>query len=230
MRATKITIDEKIGLVVFFVFLFMLVFITNLPKTWPLVPFLKQLGLLGTVVLLIMLLSIIRVFRKGILESIMNFNQLCKKVNWTTVILLGGVAPMAALLESPESGVFNSILGILDPIAKSVGPISFILIMSLLLFGITQVTHNIVLARLVTPLVIPLGMSIGIDPVLMLSSIIVPTQMAFCTPGASANAALVWSNSEWITKKAVMKLTLICTILVLLYNTLIVVPLSFLVF
>lgn len=114
--------------------------------------------------------------------------------------------------------------------AQTLGPISFILVMSLLLFLITQVTHNIVLARLITPLIIPLAVSIGIDPVLMLSSIIVPTQMAFCTPGASANAALVWSNSEWITRRSLMQLTLLCTILVLLYNSFIVVPLSFLVF
>lgn len=160
----------------------------------------------------------------------MHFNQLTKKVNWTTVILLGGVAPMSKMLESPEAGVFNTLLGILEPMAQTLGPVAFILALSILLFLLTQISHNIVLARLATPLIIPLGVSVGIDPVLMLSAIIVPTQMAFCTPGASANAALVWSNSDWITKKSLMQLTLICAVLVILYNSFIIVPLSYLVF
>lgn len=230
MRQMKITYDQKIGLTVFAVFLFMLVVIANLPKSWPLVGLLRSLGLLGTVVFLIMVLSIIRIHRNGVQESIMHFNQLTKKVNWTTVILLGGVAPMSKLLESPEAGVFSTLLGILEPMAQTLGPVAFILALSILLFCLTQISHNIVLARLATPLIIPLGVSVGIDPVLMLSAIIVPTQMAFCTPGASANAALVWSNTEWITRSSLMKLTLICAVLVIFYNSFIIVPLSCLVF
>lgn len=230
MRQMQITFEQKIGLTVFSVFLIMLVFIANLPKSWPLIGLLRSFGLLGTVVFLIMVLSIIRIHRNGVQESIMHFNQLTKRVNWTTVILLGGVAPMSKLLESPEAGVFDSLLSILEPMTQTLGPVSFILALSLLLFLLTQISHNIVLARLATPLIIPLAVSVGINPVLMLSAIIVPTQMAFCTPGASANAALVWSNTDWITRKSVMKLTLICTILVLFYNSVIIIPLSYLFF
>lgn len=230
MRERKITYDEKIGIIVFFVFLFVLVFIANLPKGLPFIGFLKSLGLLGTIVLLIILLSIFRITRNGVEESIMHFNKLTKKINWTTVLLVGGIAPMSKLLESPEAGIFQSILAILTPLTDILGSTGFVVAVALLLFLVTQISHNIVLARLVIPLVIPLGMSLDIPPLLMLSSIILPLQMAFCTPGASANVALIWGNQQWIAKESIIRISMICALLVILYNNLIIIPVSFLLY
>jgi sodium-dependent dicarboxylate transporter 2/3/5 len=137
---------------------------------------------------------------------------------------------MSKLLESPDAGIFQSILTILTPLANTLGSTGFVICVAFLLFLVTQISHNIVLARLVIPLIIPLGMSLNISPLLMLSSIIIPLQMAFCTPSASANVALIWGNQQWITKEAIIKMSLICAVLVLLYNNLVIIPISFMLY
>lgn len=230
MRNQKMNRDQKIGLVVFAAFLVLMVVPNNLPDTWPLVQFLDGLGLVGIVALLIIILSIIKVEQNGLSTSIVNFSKLMSKVNWSIVLLLGGVAPMSALLESEEAGIFNMITGLITPMAESMGSTMFLFMLSLLLGVITQVTHNMVLARLAIPLIVPVGMNIGIDPMLMMMTVCLPTQFAVLTPGASANAALVWGNSSWTTTKSVGILAFASFILMLVYNTVIVSPLASLVF
>lgn len=102
MRNMRITVDQKIGLVVFAAFLIMLVFIANLPKTWPVVGLLRSLGLLGTVVLLIMLLSIFRIYRDGVQESIMHFNQLTKKSTGQLLSCSAGLPPCLLFWNPPK--------------------------------------------------------------------------------------------------------------------------------
>lgn len=230
LRKQRITQDQKIGMIVFCVFLLLLVLPSNLPKSIPIISTLKSLGLLGTVTLLIIFLSIIRVYRDGKARAIMDFNQLARSISWTTVILLGGVAPMSTLLESNDAGLFNSILSVLEPLANNLGSLPFTITLTLLLSLMTQISHNIVLIRLAIPLIMPLTTSLGMEPMQLLSIIVLPAQMAFCTPGASANAALVWSNMEWITRASLIRLCVSCFILLMLYNTFVVTPLAGLVF
>ena len=230
MREEKMDESQKMGLLVFVIFLVMMVASSNLPKTWPLVGTLKSMGLVGIILLLIIVLCIAKVERNGRRESVVNFAKLMSKVNWTIVILLGGVAPMSAMLESEEAGVFALMTGIITPMAESMSPFMFLLILSLILGVMTQLTHNLVLARIAIPLIVPVGIAVGIDPMLMMMTVCLPTQFAICTPGASANAALVWGNTEWTNTKSVLKLSIISFVLMMIYNTIIITPLAWLVF
>ena len=202
----------------------------NLPDNWPLVGFLNNLGLVGITSMLIIALSVIRVLRDGKRDSIVHFGELLKKVNWTIVLLLGCVAPLSALLESDEAGIFAMITGWITPLAENMGSVAFMFMLSLILGVVTQFTHNMVLARLIIPLVVPVGMAVGIDPMLMMMTLALPIQFAVLTPGASANAALVWGNTGWTTTKSVGILALMSFMLMIIYNSVIVSPLAQLVF
>lgn len=125
-------------------------------------------------------------------------------VNFELIVLLAATAPIASLLESDDSGVFDIIISLFGPIAENVGSFGFIALTALILGFMTQFSHNIVLARVMTPIILPIAISAGIDPVLVVMIILLPCQMALCTPGASANAALIWGNTEWTQKKYVI--------------------------
>ena len=137
---------------------------------------------------------------------------------------------MSALLESDEAGIFTMVTNLITPMAENMGNTAFILILALILGILTQLTHNMVLARLAIPLVVPVGMAVGIDPMLMMMTLALPTQFAVLTPGASANAALVWGNTEWTSTKSVGKLAFLSFLLMLVYNIVIVSPLAQFVF
>ncbi len=230
MRMQKMNREQKTGLVVFAIFLILMVVPNNCPTSWPLVGFLKSLGLVGITGMLIIILSFIKIEQGGVEKSIVNFAGLMRKVNWSIVLLLGGVAPMSALLESDEAGIFTMVTNLITPMAENMGNTAFILILALILGILTQLTHNMVLARLAIPLVVPVGMAVGIDPMLMMMTLALPTQFAVLTPGASANAALVWGNTEWTSTKSVGKLAFLSFLLMLVYNIVIVSPLAQFVF
>ena len=137
---------------------------------------------------------------------------------------------MSALLESDEAGIFTMVTNLITPMAENMGNTAFILILALILGILTQLTHNMVLARLAIPLVVPVGMAVGIDPMLMMMTLALPTQFAVLTPGASANAALVWGNTEWTSTKSVGKLAFLSFLLMLVYNIVFVSPLAQFVF
>ena len=122
------------------------------------------------------------------------------------------------------------VTNLITPMAENMGNTAFILILALILGILTQLTHNMVLARLAIPLVVPVGMAVGIDPMLMMMTLALPTQFAVLTPGASANAALVWGNTEWTSTKSVGKLAFLSFLLMLVYNIVIVSPLAQFVF
>ncbi len=230
MRNQKMNHSEKTGLIVFILFLAMMILPNNFPASWPLIAPLKSLGLVGIVLLLVIILSILHVTQNGEDKSIVDFTTLMRKINWTIVMLLGGVAPMSALLESEEAGIFTMVTNMITPMAESMGSLMFMLVLSLVLGILTQLTHNLVLARIAIPLVVPIGIAIGIDPMLMMMSVCLPTQFAVLTPGASANAALVWGNTTWTNTKSVAKLAFLAFVLMMLYNTIVILPLAQIIF
>lgn len=205
LRELRMSSEQKIAIGCLLV-LHLGLFIPNvLPKTWPFVSTIQSLGLVGLVSIILIVLIIIEVKKNGSFSSIMDFQNIMKTgVNFELIVLLAATAPIASLLESDDSGVFDIIISLFGPIAENVGSFGFIALTALILGFMTQFSHNIVLARVMTPIILPIAISAGIDPVLVVMIILLPCQMALCTPGASANAALIWGNTEWTQKKYVI--------------------------
>lgn len=71
---------------------------------------------------------------------------------------------------------------------------------------LTQFAHNAVLCIIFVPFLTPLVAQYGVSPMVMLVAIVFATHVAFTTPGASSQAAMLYGNSEWVLKKDVFKL------------------------
>lgn len=230
MRAQKMTQEQKIGFVSFGIFLLILVGANNLPSSWPLIPQIKTLGLMGTVSLLLVFLAIFHIKKKGVETTIIDIGHLMKNVNWVIVILLGCVAPISSLIESDEAGIFSAIVNSLIPMGQSMGPFMFTFVMALLLGLLTQVSHNILLARVLMPLMVSVGVALDINPMVMMMTVALPCQIAICTPGASGFAGLLWGCKEWIDTKTCAFLTFSGFIIMMLFNMLFIYPLALLIF
>jgi len=79
---------------------------------------------------------------------------------------------------------------------------------------LTQFTHNVVLLIIFVPMLCPLVQSYGISPVVMAITLMYGAQSAFVTPAASTQAAMTFSNTEWVDKKMAVKLAVWGMILV----------------
>ena len=84
---------------------------------------------------------------------------------------------------------------------SSLSPMMFMVGFVALFLITTQVTHNLVLMLVFTPVLTDMGMTFGINPALILVLVFYTAMAAFLTPAASSNAALVFVNREWIDTK-----------------------------
>ena len=101
---------------------------------------------------------------------------------------------------------------------------------SIALAIITQFSHNAVLLIIFVPMLCPLVASYGINPVVMAITLMFSVQSALLTPAASTQAAMIYSNTEWIDKKAVFKLALCSMIIMVAVALLGVLPVANLVY
>jgi len=230
MRMQKMNTSQKIGAISFAVVLFLLVVANNCPATWPLVPVIKSMGLIGVVGVLMVVLAIIYTKQDGVEKTVINIGSIMQKIDWVIVILVGCVAPISGLLESDEAGIFALITESLTPLGQAMGPTMFIFAMTLLIGVLTQVSHNVLLARVLMPLMVSVGITLNIDPMVMMMAVALPCQIAICTPGASGFAGLLWGNSNWIDTKSCAKYTLLGFLLMMLFNTVIVYPLAMIIY
>ena len=70
------------------------------------------------------------------------------------------------------------------------------------MFGIvTQLAHNLILIVVFTPVLAKMALGFGISPMVMAVLVAGAAASAFMTPAASTNAAIVFGNTEWITRK-----------------------------
>ncbi len=216
LRGEKMNSDQKTALGALLVFLAMLLLPGILPKTWPVVSQLSTLSVSGSAIVVIIALMILRDKKSSENEGLLNWGKSAiKGVNWDVIILLASTMPISAALESDESGVLAACEQFLKSQIGDMSPLLAIAFISIALAIITQFSHNAVLLIIFVPMLCPLVASYGINPVVMAITLMFSVQSALLTPAASTQAAMIYSNTEWIDKKTIFKLAL-CAMIIML--------------
>ena len=64
-----------------------------------------------------------------------------------------------------------------------------------------QKIRILVLMLVFTPVLTKMGVSFGVNPLLVMMLIFYTAMTAYATPAASSNAALIFGNKEWVATK-----------------------------
>ena len=110
-------------------------------------------------------------------------------------------------MESEETGIVQTVIQALMPIFSQISPSVYLLFCFILFTLITQIAHNLILGIVFTSVLATIGLDMGINPYLFQIFFAWGLQLAFMTPGASANSALIFANSDWISTKDAYKYT-----------------------
>lgn len=189
-----------------------------MPATWPWVAFLKNLGVVGLATIVIVVLSIVHLSNKDGYKPVMNIQQLIQKMNWNLIFIMSVTVPMTSMLESEDAKVFDLFINLLTPLTENLGVFGFIVVVIVFCGLLTQISHNSILAAVITPIIIPLASAIGVDPLAMVLATMMPIQIAVATPAASGNAAMIWGNTEWNTNRWNLALSLITMLVVMILS------------
>ncbi|MGM9524985.1 MAG: hypothetical protein ACI3U1_01815, partial [Peptococcaceae bacterium] len=87
------------------------------------------------------------------------------------------------------------------PVFAGVSPLFFMFVAILLPTVLTNFANNIVVAMIFIQLICSLAEPLGVNATPMIMTLMITANFAFYTPAASAPAAMVFGNTEWIRPK-----------------------------
>ena len=211
VKVEKMDGELKFAVFTLVVFVAILVIAAAAPAG-PVKAFFNSFGVVGTAVVCLVLTCCRRSRKDG--SKLTDFNKMAAKgLNWDIVIMFAATMPISAALESADCGILSTILGVLVPFFQSLGGFGFILVTFVVLWAVTQVVHNLVLLIAVMPTLAGVCAGLGIDPLMYIFLLSILLQAAMITPGASAQAALVFGQTDWLTSKdAVVTGTVVCVL------------------
>ena len=199
LRGQKMNRDQKVGALVLAVFILALALPSILPETIPGMAVLEEMSILGVGALCMIALALVK---KENGEPYINLTHLIAKgVNWELIILVSSTMPICNALEAEECGVLQSVIAWMTQTFSSLSGITFLIVIAAIFLITTQVTHNLVLILVFTPVLTEMGLQFGVNPVVVMLVIFYTAMTAYATPAASSNAALIYGNEKWITKK-----------------------------
>ena len=190
--------------------------------------FLSSFGILGAAALIVT----IQCFRRspdG--QPMYTFPVLVQKgINWDIIIMFAATMPISSALESGDTGIISAIVGFLMPILSNLSPVAFILACCAIFWIATQFAHNLILVIVFLPTLASIGLQFGVNPYLFALIFCMTTNCAFMTPGSSAQAAMIFGNSDWLSTKDAYKYCIIFAVIALLSITCVGLPLGLLLF
>ena len=116
-----------------------------------------------------------------------------ERLPWGIIILFGGGLSIAAAFQS--SGL-DKWLGMLLSNAENLPLFALILVVTLAVNFLTEVTSNVAIASIVLPILASLAAAIGLDPSLLMVPATMAASCAFMLPVATAPNAIVFGSGH----------------------------------
>ena len=157
------------------------------------------------------------------------FSEIARSISWDVLWLMIATIPICSAIEAEETGIMATLMAAVMPIFQSVGRFGFMALVIIVLGVITQFTHNFILLIVFGPVLAEIAVNFGIPPMVFCSVFMFVIMTAVATPGASANSAMVFGNSEWVSQKYALQLGWMFTVMALIVYIFVAYPLNMLI-
>ena len=188
---------------VFLIALIVLVFAPNvLPAGNPVQAALKAIGNSGICMILFVIWSLIKIDGK----EIFNVGDLMKNgIPWNMVWCSFAIFTFIALLGNANTGISAFVGSFLGPIFVGKPAWLFIILSMVITILLTNFMANMVVAVVMFAACLPIGATLGIDPMQLGFLYTICSSIAFLLPAASPAGMLVFMNKEWMTAGEIYK-------------------------
>lgn len=172
---------------------------------FPLIAFLKQLEMTGIVMLFFVILCLVRVDGK----SLVDFQDLAqKKISWNLICLIAVALCTSTALTADSTGIKEFLSITCSPLFEGKTAFAFTAMLTAATLLLTNVANNGVVGILFLTI-----SSIFSTQVEGANLLLLATLVTFCVtdamvlPSASIYGAIVHGNSQWLTKKEIIRYT-----------------------
>lgn len=202
LAAAKITQSQRFSLIMLVSFVVLAILPALVPKTL-LGQILTKIGSQGILLCILALMILIRVDGKPLL----NFKIAASRgIIWDVIIMFVVVFPLSSYLTAEGTGVREFLNSAVGPLVTGHSPLIFTLLMIILPTIITNFANNAVVALIFLSVLCSLAETLGIQNATPIAvALAFCTQYAFLTPAASAPAAVLFGNTEWLRAKDIYK-------------------------
>lgn len=193
IHATKY---QKVGLIGVVIYIGLLLF-GNIFKNLAISQFINGLGVVG---LSIIYMTIFAIWKKEDGKPVLSVAKAFEATPWAVIMLLAITIPLGDALQSEDTGVMAAIAGWIYPLVQNMSATTFIIICTIFLTVLTQVTHNVICAAVFYPMFTPIVIQLGGDPYVFFFMAFIGLFSAYATPAASMFAGLVFGTKDISTK------------------------------
>lgn len=218
----KMTKRQKWG-VFYLVLLGLAVFLPNIiDASVPGIGVLTHLSSTGCFAVICILMCITRVEGKPVLDPVAGM----KNLPWTLYFLLLAAFVMASLISTPETGISETIVSILNVLLGNVGIVGVIAIF--VAFGCitTNAINNMVCMNIFIPIGVAMIAGMGGNPVILIELLQIALYLGLLLPSGSAIGALMHGNTDWLQAKSIYKYASIGCLIVVIVCLVIGIPLG----
>ena len=187
----------------FLIALVVMVFAPNvLPAGTPVQVALKAIGNSGICMILFVVWSLIKIDGKEIFDVA----ELGKQgIPWNMVFCSLAIFTFIALLGNASTGISAFVGSKLGPIFVGQPAWLFIILGMVITIVLTNFMANMVVAVVMFAACLPIGATLGIDPMQLGFLYTICSSIAFLLPAASPAGMLVFMNKEWMTTGEIYK-------------------------
>ncbi|MCL2286739.1 MAG: SLC13 family permease [Firmicutes bacterium] len=208
-------------------FVFLVLLPSFLPDNFIVTELLNNLGPLGIAILVTGVMCVLKADGKPVLD----FRAVAaKSMNWEIYIMVAAAITLSGALTHPSTGVTDMMIAAFNPVLGGHSAIVFFIIMLLISIVATSFAMNMIVGITLMPVLVTFGVTAGANLPAVAASSILLLHYAIILPSASAFAAMLWSNKEWLTSKDVAKYGGSIVIFAIIVSIVIIMPISLILF
>jgi len=188
---------------------------------------LNHIGATGVAILLTAIMCIMRVEGKPVLD----FEAVASKaINWNVFVMVAAAMAIASALTNPATGVIDMMIIVFNPVLGGHSPIMYFVVMLLVGIFVTSFASSMVIGIALMPILVAFGVEAGANLYAVAATTTLLLHYSIILPSASVFAAMLWSNSDWITGKEVFKYGAVIVTIAVVAGIGIIMPISLLLF
>ena len=115
------------------------------------------------------------------------------------------VLPVSSALTHESTGIQAALNMALAPVFGHASPIVFMAMVLIVAAVLTNFANNVTVGVILIPVVYGFSSQLGANPTALVVLLSICAHFAFLTPVAAPPAAILFGNTEWVSRNEVMK-------------------------
>ncbi len=173
------------------------------PSTWPIISIFSRLGVVG-VSMITVIAVIVLMTKDG--TTFTTFNRLMHAMDWNIILLTAAIMTIAGSITSEGTGIVAALSMVMMPLLSKMSMVAFVIAVMVIMCIISQFSMNMVLQMIFAPLLGPVLVQAGFNPMIAVMAVYLGTQMAFLAPSGSMMAAFVFAKTDWVKPSYIYKI------------------------